>query len=85
MKKTEKKSFYITTPVFYPNDKLHLGHAYTMVIADSISRYKRDKGYDVYFQTGSDDHGEKVQKKSRSLGMEPIEMVDKNVELFKKL
>ncbi|RHZ36359.1 methionine--tRNA ligase [endosymbiont GvMRE of Glomus versiforme] len=81
----EQKSFYLTTPIFYPNDKLHLGHAYNATIADIIARYKKSKNYKVYFQTGSDDHGEKIEKKALSLGISPQELVDKNVELFKKL
>lgn len=79
------KSFYITTPIFYPNDRLHLGHAYTMVMADIIARYKKSKGYLVYFQTGSDDHGEKIAKKAVSLNLTPKELVDKNVLFFQQL
>ena len=79
------KSFYITTPIFYPNDRLHLGHAYTMVMADIIARYKKSKGYEVYFQTGSDDHGEKIEKKALSLHVLPQELVDKNTLLFQQL
>lgn len=77
--------FYLTTPIFYPNDRLHLGHAYTMVIADTIVRYKKSKGYQVYFQTGSDDHGEKIEKKAISLKKSPQELVDKNVQFFQQL
>ena len=62
----KKKNFYLTTPIFYTNDKLHLGHAYCMTIADIIVRYKKSKGYNVYFQTGSDNHGEKIEKKDLS-------------------
>lgn len=79
------KSLYITTPIFYPNDKLHLGHAYATTIADIIARYKKSQGYQIYFQTGSDEHGEKIEKKAKSLGITPQELVDKNVELFKEL
>ena len=79
------KCFYITTPIFYPNDRLHLGHAYTMVMADIIARYKKSKGYQVYFQTGSDEHGEKIEKKANSLNLSPQELVDNNILLFKKL
>ena len=79
------KSFYITTPIFYPNDRLHLGHAYTMIITNIIARYEKSKGYQVYFQTGSDDHGEKIEKKANFLGISPQELVDKNVLLFKQL
>lgn len=81
----KEKSFYITTPIFYPNDKLHLGHAYTITLADIIARYKKSKGYKVYFQTGSDDHGEKIEKKALSLGISSQELVDKNIKLFKEL
>jgi methionyl-tRNA synthetase len=79
------KSLYITTPIFYPNDKLHLGHAYATTMADIIARYKKSQGYQVYFQTGSDEHGEKIEKKAKSLEITPQELVDKNVELFKEL
>ena len=79
------KDFYITTPIFYPNDRLHLGHAYCMVMADIIARYKKSQGYEVYFQTGSDDHGEKNAKKALSLGLTPQQLVDQNVLLFQQL
>jgi len=79
------KSFYIAVPIFYPNDRLHLGHAYTMVMADIIARYKRSRGYEVYFQTGSDEHGEKIAKKAVLLGLSPQELVEKNVFLFQEL
>jgi len=79
------KTFFITTPIFYPNDRLHLGHAYAMIMADIIVRYKSSQGYQVYFQTGSDDHGEKIEKKALSLNSSPQELVDKNVSLFQQL
>jgi methionyl-tRNA synthetase len=79
------KFFYITTAIFYPNDRLHIGHAYTTVLTDVIARYKKSQGYQVYFQTGSDEHGEKIEKKANSLGIFPQELVDKNVLLFKRL
>ena len=79
------KSFYITTPIFYPNDKLHLGHAYSVTIADVIARYKKSQGYQVYFQTGSDDHGEKIEKKARAAKITPTELVNQNILLFKEL
>lgn len=79
------KSFYIATPIFYPNDRLHLGHAYNIILADAIARYKRSKGYRVYFQTGSDDHGEKIEKKAYSLNLSPQKLVDKNIFLFQQL
>ncbi|CAJ0747237.1 3476_t:CDS:2 [Entrophospora sp. SA101] len=80
-----KRAFYLTTPIFYPNDKLHLGHAYCLTIADIIVRYKKIQGYQVHLQTGSDDHGEKIEKKALSLGISPQELVDKNVFLFQQL
>lgn len=79
------KFFYVTTPIFYPNDRLHLGHAYAMILADVIARYKKSQGYQVYFQTGSDEHGEKIEKKASSLGISPQELVDKNILLFQQL
>ena len=79
------KNFHLTTPIFYPNDRLHLGHAYTMVMADIIVRYKKSQGYEVYFQTGSDDHGEKIEKKAASLDLTPQQLVDKNVLFFQHL
>ena len=79
------KSFFITTPIFYPNYRLHLGNAYPMIIADIIARYKRSKGCQVYFQTGSDEHGEKIEKKAISLDLTPQQLVDKNVSLFQQL
>ena len=80
-----EKFFYITTPIFYPNDRLHLGHSYTMILADIIARYKKSQGYSVYFQTGSDDHGEKIEKKATSLNLTPQDLVNKNVRLFQQL
>lgn len=80
-----RKFFYLTTPIFYPNDKLHLGHAYTMTMADVIARYKKSRGYTIYLQTGSDDHGEKIEKKAASLDTSPQQLVDKNVLLFQQL
>jgi methionyl-tRNA synthetase len=77
--------FYLTTPIFYTNDRLHLGHAYNVVLADIITRYKKSQGYQVYFQTGSDEHGEKVAKKAFSLNLTPQELADKNVLLFQQL
>src|SRR5437763_16203864 len=77
--------FYLTSPIFYPNDRLHLGHAYTMTITDITVRYKKSQGYHVHFQTGSDDHGEKNAKKALALGLSPQQLVDQNVSLFQQL
>lgn len=80
-----RKSFYITTPIYYPSAKLHIGHAYCTTIADSIARYKRLAGYDVFFLTGSDEHGQKIQTAAASAGVKPIEYVDKIVAGFQNL
>lgn len=71
-----KKSFYITTPIYYPSGNLHIGHAYTTVAADAMARYKRMQGYDVWFLTGTDEHGQKIERKAKSAGKEPLEFVD---------
>ena len=79
------KSFYITTPIYYPSAKLHIGHAYCTTIADSVARYHRLAGEDVFFLTGSDEHGQKIQEKAEAQGIKPIEYVDKIVAEFQKL
>ena len=61
----KEKNFYITTPIYYPSANFHIGHCYTTIISDSIARFKRMKGYDVFFQTGTDEHGQKIQKKQK--------------------
>ena len=58
----QKKPYYITTPIYYPSAKLHIGHAYCTTIADAVARFKRLAGYDVFFLTGSDEHGQKIQR-----------------------
>ena len=80
-----KKTFYLTTPIYYPSDNLHIGHTYTTVAADSIKRYKKLQGYDVFFTTGSDEHGQKIQEKADENNMAPKEYVDKIVVDIKKL
>ena len=77
--------FYITTPIYYPSANFHIGHCYTTIIADAIARYKRLTGYDVYFQTGTDEHGEKIEKKAKEANITPKEYVDKIVENAKDL
>lgn len=79
------KTFYITTPIYYPSGRLHIGHTYTTVATDAISRYKRFTGYDVRFLTGTDEHGEKIQKKAEQLGMEPKKYLDGMIADIKKL
>ncbi|MBS6062518.1 methionine--tRNA ligase [Criibacterium bergeronii] len=85
MSDTQKKTFYVTTPIYYPSGNLHIGHTYTTVAADSIARYKRFTGYDVRFLTGTDEHGEKIQKKAKEMGMEPIEYLDGMIAKIKAL
>lgn len=79
------KKFYVTTPIYYPNDKLHIGHAYTTTLADYISRYKKLQGYDVMFVTGSDEHGQKIQDKAREANQDTLDFVTNIVDGFKKL
>jgi len=72
----DKRPFYITTPIYYPSDNLHIGHAYTTVAADCCARFKRMQGYDVYYLTGTDEHGQKIERVAREKGMEPKTYVD---------
>ena len=71
------KCFYITTPIYYASANLHIGHAYCTVMTDIIARYKRERGYDVWFLTGADEHGEKIARNAEKAGMQPQEFVDK--------
>lgn len=82
---TKKTTFYVTTPIYYPSGKLHIGHAYTTIAADAIARFKRFCGYDVRFLTGTDEHGEKIQKKAQEAGMSEIEFLDAQIADIKKL
>ena len=82
---SEKNTFYITTPIYYPSGNPHIGHCYTTVACDSIARYKRMQGYDVMFLTGTDEHGAKIQQSAEKVGLTPQEYVDGIVEKFKKL
>ncbi|GCL72046.1 methionine--tRNA ligase [Paenibacillus sp. JMULE4] len=89
MSETKKKSFYITTPIYYPSDKLHIGHAYSTVAGDVVARYKRLRGYDVMYLTGTDEHGQKIERKAQEAGKTPQQFVDDIVagikDLWKKL
>ncbi len=78
----EKKTFYITTPIYYPSGKAHIGHTYTTVAADAVARYKRMQGYDVFFLTGTDEHGQKIELKAKEAGVTPKGFVDPIVEGF---
>lgn len=79
------KNFYITTPIYYPSAKLHIGHAYCTTIADAVARYHRLAGDDVFFLTGSDEHGQKIQQKAEEQGMTPLAYVDGIVAGFQNL
>ncbi|MCL2766447.1 MAG: methionine--tRNA ligase [Peptococcaceae bacterium] len=80
-----QEKFFITTPIYYPNDQPHIGHAYTTVAADAITRYKRMTGFDTWFLTGSDEHGQKIERAATAKGAEPQAYVDTIVEGFKDL
>jgi len=80
-----KNTFYVTTPIYYPSGKLHIGHTYTTVAADAIARFKRFTGYDVRFLTGTDEHGQKIQKTAEAQGLAPQEYLDGMVEDIKRL
>ena len=80
-----KAPFFISTPIYYPSDKLHIGHAYCTTVADTIARYKRLADYDVFFLTGSDEHGQKIERKAKEHNLTPIQYVDKIVATFQHL
>lgn len=82
---TDQKKFYITTPIYYPSDKLHIGHAYTTVAADALTRFKKLQGYDTRFLTGTDEHGQKIQRRAQEAGKTPQEFVDEIVAGVKDL
>lgn len=84
-KPMEQKKFYITTPIYYPSDKLHIGHTYCTVMADALARYKRLQGYDVMFLTGTDEHGQKIEKIAKERGTTPKEYVDGIVKTIQEL
>lgn len=81
----ERKTFYITTPIYYPSDKLHIGHSYCTVATDVMARYKRMLGYDVMFLTGTDEHGQKIEEKAKAAGVTPQQYVDNIVAGIKDL
>ena len=85
MKMADKKTFYITTPIYYPSGRLTIGNAYTTIAADVMARYKRSQGYDTFFLTGTDEHGLKIEQKAEKQGVKPQEFVDKMVVIYKKL
>ena len=79
------KKYYITTPIYYPSDKLHIGHSYTTVAADALARFKRQTGYDVMFLTGTDEHGQKIERVAKQAGKAPKEYVDEIVASIREL
>ncbi len=81
----DKKTFYISTPIYYPSDKLHIGHTYSTVAADTMARYKRFQGFDTFFLTGTDEHGQKIEDKAKDAGVTPKEYVDNIVGGIKEL
>ena len=85
MTMAEKPTFYITTPIYYPSGKLHIGNSYTTIACDVLARYKRLQGFDVFFLTGTDEHGLKIEEKAEELNMTPQEYVDSMAESIKKL
>ena len=83
--KDQQKTFYITTPIYYPSGKFHIGTAYTTVASDAMARYKRLRGYEVRFLTGMDEHGQKIQEKAQEAGKEPQIYVNEIAEAAKKV
>ena len=81
----DKGTFYITTPIYYPSDKLHIGHSYCSVAADTMARFKRLTGYDVFFLTGTDEHGQKIERRAQEEGVTPKQFVDRIVAGIKDL
>ena len=79
------KNFYITTPIYYVNDVPHIGHSYTTIAADTMARYKRMSGYDVFFLTGTDEHGQKVSESAAKKGMTPQQLTDLLSQNFRDL
>jgi len=82
---TKQKTFYITTPIYYPSDKLHIGHSYSSVAADTMARYKKLQGFDVFFLTGTDEHGQKIERRAKAISTTPQAYVDNIVAGIKEL
>ena len=79
------KKYYITTPIYYPSSKLHIGHTFCSVATDAMARFKKQTGYDTFFLTGTDEHGQKIENKAREAGVTPQEYVDNIVVGIKEL
>jgi methionyl-tRNA synthetase len=82
---TNQKKFYLSTPIYYVNDVPHIGHAYTTLACDVLARYKRSRGYEVFFLTGTDEHGQKVEKAAQAKGETPLDLADRVVKRFQSL
>ena len=80
-----RRPFYVTTPIYYVNDEPHIGHTYTTVVADAVARYRRATGWDVRFLTGTDEHGQKIERAAAKLGIEPIVLADRVVSRYREL
>ncbi|MBR7188208.1 MAG: class I tRNA ligase family protein, partial [Clostridia bacterium] len=81
----DRPKFYITTPIYYPSGNMHIGHTYTTVAADTMTRFKKQTGFDTYFLTGTDEHGQKIERKAQEAGVTPQQFVDKIVAETKEL
>lgn len=81
----KRKTYYLTTPIYYPSDNLHLGHTYTTIVADTVKRYKELQGYEAFFTTGTDEHGQKLLEAAQKAGKEPLEYIDPIVDSAKEL
>ena len=82
---SDNNRYFITTPIFYPNGAPHIGHAYTMIATDALARFRRLDGMDVRFLSGTDEHGQKIADTAAASGVQPIELCDKHVAMFKAL
>ena len=80
-----KPRFYLTTPIYYANDEPHIGHTYTTVVADAVARYRRAMGFDVRFLTGTDEHGQKMERAAKAQGLAPQALADRVVERYRDL
>ncbi|WP_454920094.1 methionine--tRNA ligase [Abiotrophia defectiva] len=82
---TQKPTYYITTPIYYPSGKLHIGNSYSTLACDAMTRYKRLQGFDAFFLTGTDEHGQKIERTAEGLGVSPKQYVDEMADIIKKL
>ena len=80
-----KKNFYITTPIYYPSAKPHMGHAYSSIIADFFARFKRIQGYNVFYLTGTDEHGQKIERAAKKNNKDPLAFCDEISKTFKDI